>query len=156
MIINSHQNLTKDFFFKLSISLKNISFEKLFRTDFVEHKKNYFRAKIWKNPLLSEKFFISNFGTSFLDEFEAGGVTSRKTLGFRKYKIRISWGFQYTLELAQKSSTFEGLGCRCSTVVERMPHEQEVMGLFLVGRWTFFLFSFSLHPSEQVPQGGAT
>ena len=91
MIINSHQNLTKDFFFKLSISLKNISFEKLFRTDFVEHKKNYFRAKIWKkSTFLSEKFFISNFGTSFVDEFEAVGVTSRKTLGFRKYKIRIS------------------------------------------------------------------
>ena len=59
-------------------------------------------------------------------------------------------------------------GRGCSTMVEQSPCDLKVMGLYLAGRWAFFLFllllSFLLQLSiimnhsflNQVPQGGAS
>ena len=54
-----------------------------------------------------------------------------------------------------------GLGHGCSTAVDHMPRNQEVVGVDAAGYWAFFLLSFPTFLQQwsvlnQVPQGGAS
>ena len=65
------------------------------------------------------------------------------------FEAQISFrSHQATLTLLQEDSG-------CGAVVERTPHNREVVGLIPAGCWAFFSFRPQYCVLKQVPQGGA-